>query len=315
MADLTKRETIQLADGRRVDFIGYGDPDGAPAMYLHGTPSSAREARWLHDPALAAHVRIISMDRPGYQSSDPIASPAFEKSAKVVVDVAAQLGLGRFSVIGFSGGAGSALATAAEAPGLVNSVHLGGGMGSLAPGERNALSVSRRIFFSVAANVPPVAKFLLGRMSKRMNKLLGPKLQMPTLAVLELLEGPAKGAQVSAAETFARSASEEDLQAWASEYLEGANAIDAVWGDMASLSRPWSFELSALTTPVELWHGIDDGAVPFSYAKSLSKLLPNAKLHALEGEGHFVFLTHGAEVCNSIYQVSLLQGLEARASE
>ena len=81
MADLTKRDTIQLADGRRVDFIEYGDPDGAPAMYLHGTPSSAREARWLHDSALTAHVRVISIDRPGYQSSDPIASPAFEKSA------------------------------------------------------------------------------------------------------------------------------------------------------------------------------------------------------------------------------------------
>jgi pimeloyl-ACP methyl ester carboxylesterase len=313
MADLTKRDTIQLADGRRVDFIEYGDPDGAPAMYLHGTPSSAREARWLHDSALTAHVRVISIDRPGYQSSDPIASPAFEKSAKVVVDVAAHLGLGRFSVIGFSGGAGSALATAAEAPGLVNSVHLGGGMGSVAPEMRKALPVSRRIFFRVAASAPPVAKFLLGLMSKRMNKLLGPKLQMPTLAVLELLEGPAKGAQVSAAETFARSASPEDLQAWASEYLEGANAIDAVWGDMVSLSRPWSFELRTLMTPVELWHGTEDGAVPFRYAESLSKLLPHAKLHPLEGEGHFVFLTHGGEICNSIQQGS--RGFEARAPE
>jgi pimeloyl-ACP methyl ester carboxylesterase len=304
MSDPAKRQTIQLADGRRVDFIEYGDRDGVPAIYLHGTPSSAREARWIHDPALAAHVRVIAIDRPGYQSSDPIASPAFEKTAKVVLDVATHLELGRFSVIGFSGGAGSALATGAEAPDLVISVHLGGGMGSVTPDMRRALPASRRIFFKVAAKAPPVAKFLLRLMSKRMNKLLGPKLQMPTLAVLELLEGPAKGAQVSAAEEFARSASPQDLDAWASEYLDGANAIDAVWGDMSSLSRPWSFELSALTTPVELWHGTADGAVPFSYAKSLSDLLPNATLHALEGEGHFVFLTHGAEVCSAIQHSS-----------
>lgn len=222
MTNPTRRETISLpVGGRRVDVIEFGDPDGAPAMYLHGTPSSAREARWLHEPATTAHVRIISMDRPGYQASDPIASPSFEATAKVVVDVATHLGLGRFSVVGFSGGAGSALATAAVAPNRVNSVHLGGGMGSPVPGARKALPASRRIFFKAAASAPPVAKFLLGRMSKRMNKLLGPKLQMPTLAVLELLEGSAKGSQVSAAESFARTTAQADLHAWVSEYLGG----------------------------------------------------------------------------------------------
>jgi pimeloyl-ACP methyl ester carboxylesterase len=248
------------------------------------------------------------MDRPGYQASDPIASPSFEATAKVVVDVATHLGLGRFSVVGFSGGAGSALATAAVAPDRVNSVHLGGGMGSPVRGAGKALPASRRIFFKVAASAPPVAKFLVGRMSKRMNKLLGPKLQMPTLAVLELLEGSAKGSQVSAAESFARHTAQEDLHAWVSEYLEGARAIGAVWSDMASLSRPWSFELDALKTPVELWHGTDDGAVPYRYAQALSKLLPNATLHQLEGEGHFVFLTHGHEVCQSIHGAALSNG-------
>jgi pimeloyl-ACP methyl ester carboxylesterase len=302
----TTRQTVSLADGRRVDVIEFGAPDGTPALYLHGTPSSAREARWLHEAALSAHVRIISMDRPGYQASDPLVSPAFEATAKVVVDVATQLGVERFSVVGFSGGAGSALATAAVAPDRVNSVHLGGGMGSPVPGASKVVPASRRIFFKVAASAPPVAKFIVGRMSKRMNKLLGPKLQMPTLAVLELLEGPAKGSQVSAAESFARASSQADLRAWASEYLEGASAIDAVWADMASLSRPWSFELGALTTPVELWHGTDDGAVPYSYAEALSKQLPNATLHSLQGEGHFVFLTHGGEVCQSIHGAALL---------
>jgi len=305
MTSPTTRETISLPGGRRVDVIEYGDPHGAPAIYLHGTPSSAREAQWPHEPASTAHVRIISMDRPGYQASDPMTSPAFEATAKVVVDVATHLGLGRFSVIGFSGGAGSALATAAVAQGQVNSVHLGGGMGSPLPGAAKSLPASRRIFFGIAASAPMVAKFLLGRMSKRMNKLLGPKLQMPTLAVLELLEGSAKGPQVSAAESFARATPQADLHAWASEYLEGARAIDAVWGDMASLSRPWSFDLLQLTTPVELWHGTDDGAVPYDYAEALSKLLPNATLHSLQGEGHFVFLTRGAEVCEAIHLASL----------
>jgi pimeloyl-ACP methyl ester carboxylesterase len=77
---------------------------------------------------------------------------------------------------------------------------------------------------------------------------------------------------------------------------------------MASFARPWSFKPGMLTTPVELWHGTDDGAVPFSYAEALSKLLPNATLHQLEGEGHFVFLTHGDEICQSIHGAALLNG-------
>lgn len=304
MSSPTARQILTLPDGRRVGVIEFGDPKGAPAIYLHGTPSSAREARWLHEPASAAHVRIISMDRPGYLGSDPIAVPAFEATARVVDDVATHLGVERFSVIGFSGGAGSALATAALVRGRVHTVQIGGGMASPLPGIATALPASRRVFFKVAASAPPVAKFVVRRMSTRMHKLLSAKLLMPTLAVLELLEGPSKGPQLDAAEAFARTTPPDDLRAWASEYLDAAGATEAVWGDMASLARPWSFDLAELTTPVDLWHGADDGAVPHSYADGLSKLLPNATLHSLPGEGHFVFLTHGTEVCEAIHTAS-----------
>src|SRR5690349_5325843 len=39
------RAHVEVSGGRRIDYLELGDPQGAPAIYLHGTPSSASEAR------------------------------------------------------------------------------------------------------------------------------------------------------------------------------------------------------------------------------------------------------------------------------
>jgi pimeloyl-ACP methyl ester carboxylesterase len=62
----------------------------------------------------------------------------------------------------------------------------------------------------------------------------------------------------------------------------------------------WPFDLGAVRTPVELWHGDDGAAVPVGFAKGLAVSLPEAQLHGFEGEGHFVFRSHGDEVTKSI---------------
>jgi pimeloyl-ACP methyl ester carboxylesterase len=297
---VTERQTIELDDGRRIDYVEFGDPHGAPAIYLHGTPSSAREARWMHESAVTHDIRLVSVDRPGYQGSDPAPGADLGSQASAVAAAAHSLGLDRFAVVGFSGGAGCALSLAAHVRESVTVVHLGGGMGPFVDGAENVLPLSRRVPFRVIARSPRTAHILLGLMSRQMCKALGKKLDIPTLAALELLSGPSRGPQRAAAEAYARATPPEDLRSWVSEYMDGSRAIDAVRADISSLSRGWPFDVRSLQTPVELWHGTADGAVPIGYAEALARTLPNATLHALEGEGHFVFLTHADEVCASI---------------
>ena len=70
--------------------------------------------------------------------------------------------------------------------------------------------------------------------------------------------------------------------------------------DIAVYAGDWRSDLSALTMPVEIWHGSDDPAVPLPFARQLAASLPNATLHICDGEGHFVFLSHPGEVLDAV---------------
>jgi len=297
---MANRQSMQLDGARRIHYLELGDPSGVPAIYLHGTPSSALEAGWLHYPAVSHGVRLISVDRPGYQQSDPSAHFSIQETASDVTALVRHLGLDRVGVIGFSGGAGSALAVAAGTPGIVSVVQIGGGMGPPIPGAEGVLPLGRRLMFGLVGRSPATAKPLLGLGMRRMSKTLRSKLKIPTLAALELFEGSAAGAQLEAVETYVRATPPEVLRSLVSEYADAPDELEAVIGDLSTISRPWPFDLSQLDVPVELWHGTADAAVPYWYAVALSEALPNARLHALQDEGHFVFLTHGDEVCASI---------------
>ena len=297
MAD---RQSVRLEDGRGLEFVEFGDANGVPSIYLHGTPGSALEAGWLHGHAVVHGVRLVSVDRPGYQGSEPSDRLGPDQTARDVAMLARLLGLERYGVVGFSGGAGSALTTAGTTTNSVSIVHLGGGMGPVVPGAERVMPFARRAMFSLVDRSPAVSKPLIALAMRRLSKTLLGKLKIPTLAALELLEGSCAGSQLAAAESYVRSTDPVQLGAWVSEFADAPDELDAIIGDIASLSGPWSFELSKMETPVEIWHGSADAAVPLPYALALSRSLPNARLHTLEGEGHFVFLTHGDEVCASI---------------
>lgn len=48
----------------------------------------------------------------------------------------------------------------------------------------------------------------------------------------------------------------------------------------------WGFRLSEIPGKVHIFHGTEDRLVPFAYAQHLADNIPNAQLHALEGQGH-----------------------------
>ena len=293
------RRTVELAGGQLVDVLEFGDPVGVPALYLHGTPSSGSEAHWLHAPALRHGVRVVSLDRPGYLATSPVAV-GFDVVARTCTELASILGLDRFAVMGFSGGAGYALATAHAAGAATPVVHVGGGMASIAGEASGDLTRGRRAILGFAARAPAVASRLVQLQGRQVRRQLEQKLQLPILAALELFEGASKGAQYAAAEAYVRASSSEELRWVIEDYCRGSRATPAILGDITAISRPWPFALGELDTPVELWHGTADSAAPLAYARRLARELPNATLHTLDGEGHFVFLSHGEEACASI---------------
>ena len=72
MATPTHTRLVALGGGRMMTVDDVGDPDGAPILYLHGTPDS-RLARHPDDGLAAkAGVRLLAVDRPGYGGTDPL---------------------------------------------------------------------------------------------------------------------------------------------------------------------------------------------------------------------------------------------------
>ena len=290
------RVGFELAGAGRVDLLEFGASEGVPALYLHGTPSSACEAHWLHQPAVEAGVRIVAVDRLGYHRSAPV--PGIDAAAGVYLELVDRLGFDRFAVIGFSGGATIALAVAATASDRVTVVHLGGALGSLASLRGGELGRVRSTMFGAMSSSRRLAKTVMGLQRRSLRKNLAAKLATPSYAVFELLGGAAAGAQLPALEDYVRRSSPNDLAAFAEGYLEGADSTDGVLSDLAAFRAPVDF--ARITVPVELWHGTEDRAIPIAAARVLAAELPSATLHELDGEGHFVLLSHGREVCAAI---------------
>ena len=63
--------TLTLADGRELCFDDVGDRNGAPVLYVHGTPDSRRARHPDDDVNTSIGVRLIAVDRPGSGGSSP----------------------------------------------------------------------------------------------------------------------------------------------------------------------------------------------------------------------------------------------------
>jgi pimeloyl-ACP methyl ester carboxylesterase len=104
---------VGLPDGVRLSFREVGSATGRPVLYLHGTPSSRKEAGGqLAEVAATLGLRILAPDRPGYGRSSFFRYDV-RGYPEHLVDLLDMLELGQVGVIGVSGGGSYACACAA----------------------------------------------------------------------------------------------------------------------------------------------------------------------------------------------------------
>ena len=110
---------LELSDGRTLHIYDTS-ADGADTRLVvfwhHGTPNIGAPPEPLL-PATAPHgIRWVSYDRPGYGGSTPHPGRDVASAAADVSSIADALGIGRFAVMGHSGGGPHALACGALLP-------------------------------------------------------------------------------------------------------------------------------------------------------------------------------------------------------
>jgi pimeloyl-ACP methyl ester carboxylesterase len=118
-----------LPDGRIIEYWEGGDADGSAVIFHPGTPVSRVMGRWANDAAVGSGVRLVAVSRPGYGGSTTHRTASLLATGKDTAALAAHLGFDRYAVVGSSGGAPYAVATAVVDPSKVRALGVVGGMG------------------------------------------------------------------------------------------------------------------------------------------------------------------------------------------
>ena len=119
---------LDVGDGHRLYYEQCGQPNGKPAVFLHGGPGagSGTAARRFFDPE---RYRIIVFDQRGAGRSTPAASLEANTTQHLIADIEAlrsKLGIERWLVFGGSWGSTLALAYAQAHPAQVSELVLRG---------------------------------------------------------------------------------------------------------------------------------------------------------------------------------------------
>ncbi|MET0346957.1 MAG: alpha/beta hydrolase [Methyloceanibacter sp.] len=268
-------QILRLADGRRIGFAEYGDPDGQPVLAIHGTPGSRLMFALTDAPARERRLRIVAPERPGYGLSDFQLQRSLAEAASDLEQCANALGLRRFALIGVSGGGPYAVAAAAAMPRRIALLALINPVGPIAECDRRIrISKAHRLIFN-----------RLGRSDAACTVFFWPLRRLvhsaPGLAYRVLqLRVPASDRTV-----LARDEVRVSLQAALREGLRPG--IDGARQDLRLYCGKWQLSLRDIDVPAILWQGSDDAIVPPGAAYDLAETLPNCRLDVIQGGGHY----------------------------
>lgn len=302
-------ERITLIDRRTLCYAEFGDPDGYPVIAIHGFPG-CRLDPWPHHRLLARnHIRLISPDRPGSGHS------TFQPSRRVLdfpsdmLELADHLGLGRFGVLGISGGGPYAVACARYIPSDRISV-----LGLLAPatpwemdGEGpSGLRMISRLGDWAVRHVPRVVSAILtlvisvvnwgtkqgwviNMIDKNLNQ--ASKAQGRMEQVCDVLSNEKhrrmliRTLQDNKAEKTIddRSIVEQRHQAITTLQATLRQGSKPIMQEAQILLHPWGFDLTDVKyDPIQIWHGSKDVHAPSSQCRIMAGKLPHAVLKEYE---------------------------------
>ncbi len=268
----------RLADGRDLGWTEYGDAGGWPVLGFHGTPGSRLQVAVHEAPVLAAGVRLVAPDRPGYGFSTFQPGRRLVDWPRDVEQLADHLGIDRFSVMGISGGGPHAAACAALLPGRVAAAAIVSGAGPLAdPRAAEDMMRSNQVIASLARKRSPVLRVLAD-----LQVALARRFPRQAIELMVKQLPPADAAVLR----------REDVNALFHHEVAAASRTTgrAVAQDFELFAADWGFALESIRVPVFLWQGDADRNVPPQHATLMHDLIPGSTLHTFEGEGHFLVI-------------------------
>ncbi|HTX95354.1 MAG TPA: alpha/beta hydrolase [Mycobacterium sp.] len=284
----------RLADGRRLGYARYGDPQGRPLVVCHGDAQSRLGYRWMDDAAARRHVLLICPERPGYGRSDP-APPgySFVDSVRDLAMLLEQLRVGEFTASGVSTGGGFALAAAA----------------TMGPRVLKTVVVSGLFPFSGAAAqrelawYAPVVFWTVRHLSRPLGTLIAVAIKRSYASeegVERLLRRlPQADRFLFDTDTTLRANLLEDACEATRQGLAGTVA------DVLCYARGLdNLQLSSISGPVVFVHGTADTIMKPNIALAAHRMVPGSELRWVQGGGHFILRAHPELLLDEVAPVS-----------
>ena len=251
-------------DGRVLRAHDSGDQGGDVRLTIiwhHGSPQSGALLAPLLAAATERGIRLVSYGRPSYGGSTPRPGRSVASAAEDVAAVADELGLGRFAVMGASGGGPHALACAALLPDRVTGVV---SLAGLAPFDADGIDW----FAGMASDGASLRAAERGRDARERYE--------------------------RTAEFDPGSFIERDYDALAGTWSALGDDVgvaakagpDGIIDDDVAYVTPWGFDVREVSAPVLLVHGGRDRVVPPSHSEWLAAHCPRAELWARPEDGH-----------------------------
>lgn len=275
-------QSLRARDGRRLDWVEFGDPRGAPLLYMHldfgfiRWPASAERAARLRG------IRVIAPIRAGYGRTDlhPKGVDHIEGVAADYAAVLDHLGLRHASVICLGSDLRFALSLSLRRPDLVTAII---GCAAQLP-LKNAAQYDRmdkwqRFILANARYAPKVLPFLVQAgfsLARRLGKEKffaqvngGSAADMRTFAIPEVREAVMLGSEISLGDKL--------------------SAHLAFTRECISSEKDWSHLVRAVKVPVILLQGDQDPQTPVQTIRELMVDYPHLEVHFLPDTGQLLF--------------------------
>lgn len=262
---------LRLPD-RSIAYSVFTPPNPTVTLfYLHGYPSSRLEAAGLAPLAAARGLQVVSPDRPGFGQT-PF-RPYSVGDTRDVLAVADALGVGRFSVLGASGGGPFALALAREE--RVDGVAL---LATAPPwdGPVNDSSGVRRAVAALA-RTPLFAPLAAAALAAGRYAVTSRPVQARIEAWLAA-QNPDTPLSPEAAQNLRESVLRTLLEPF-------AGGVEGFAHETRLLTAPWGIRFEEIEREVRVWHARGDRAAPLSMVAPMVSRLPRGELTAFDG-GH-----------------------------
>lgn len=251
-------------------FTKCGNAEGKLLVYFHGAPGAPKEGLVFDEPAKAAGVQLICLDRFSIDKSI-----RGEKYYQFLAKEILKISNGKtVDIIGFSIGCHVAIKVAALLQNNVDNLHL---ISAAAPLEAGDFldKMAGKMVFNLAGQYPLL--FSLLSYWQSLLAIVAPKL------LYKLLFSSATGKDKALSEQVV-------FEGFITPLLKDcfSRNVSGYIRDVKQYIEPWNESLAKCQAPTHIWHGQSDNWSPVEMAHHLKKSMPKAvAIEIMDGLSHY----------------------------